>query len=142
MFILLLKLAVILNDEFITTTVFIEEPEQNAHPKLQSKLADLFLEVNKITGGRVRFVVETHSEYLIRRTQVLVAEADYKTEEYLNGLNPFKVYYFPEDGMPYDMKYTLSGRFENKFGGGFFDEAAESALAISRMEREKRNGGV
>jgi hypothetical protein len=37
------------------------------------------------------------------------------------------------------MKYTLSGRFENKFGNGFFDEAANSALTISKLERKKAN---
>lgn len=130
MFILLLKMATILNaSDGAVVTVFIEEPEQNGHPKLQSKLADLFSDVNNMTGC-VRFIVETHSEYIIRRTQVLVAESGYKTEKELEEKNPFKVYYFPEEGMPYDMKYRTDGCFSNEFGPGFFDEASKLAFKL------------
>lgn len=119
-----------------SATVFIEEPEQNLHPKLQSKLADFFLKVRNELG--IKIIVETHSEYLVRRSQVLVAEMNL-SEEDLDIKNPFKVYYFPEEGVPYDMKYTTSGRFEKNFGEGFFDEASVSALTLSRLERRKKD---
>lgn len=115
------------------SSLYIEEPEQNLHPKLQSQLADLFNEFEQ------RYIIETHSEYLIRRTQVLVAQSGF-TEDDIESKCPFKVYYFPEDSVPYDMKYLPSGRFQNKFGRGFFDEAAGSALEISKLERHKKNG--
>lgn len=102
--------------------IIVEEPEQNLHPKLQSKLADLFLDAYEKTNGKIQFVVETHSEYLIRRTQVLVAENHYPDEERLEKYNPFKVYYFPAEGLPHDMKYKTIGHFEESFGEGFFDE--------------------
>lgn len=121
-----------------TKFIVVEEPEQNLHPRLQSKLADLFAEVAK--DESYKFLVETHSEYLIRRTQVLVAEMNLNSEEELEKQNPFKVYYFPSDGVPYDMHYQPNGRFANKFGAGFFDEAAASALTISKLERKKTNG--
>lgn len=114
---------------FVPKFIIIEEPEQNLHPKLQSKLADLFAEVAK--DDSYKFLIETHSEYLIRRTQVLVSKGS-ATE------NPFKVYYFPEAGLPYDMGYTASGRFENKFGEGFFDESAKWHMEILRKEKEMR----
>jgi predicted ATPase len=145
--VLLFNLATIMLEEghhgatggksYIPKFIIIEEPEQNLHPKLQSKLADLFAEVAQ--DDSYKFLVETHSEYLIRRTQVLVAQIGAADEKELAKQNPFKVYYFPEDGTPYDMKYTLSGRFENKFGNGFFDEASNSALTISKLERKKAN---
>lgn len=116
--------------------IIVEEPEQNLHPKMQSKLADLFSELNK--DRKFKFLVETHSEYLIRRTQVLVAEMGLEETD-LEKQNPFRVYYFPENDTPYDMKYLPSGRFENKFGNGFFDEASNSALTISKLERKKAN---
>lgn len=122
---------------YISKFIIIEEPEQNLHPRLQSKLADLFAAVAE--DESYNFLVETHSEYLIRRTQVLVAEMNLSEEE-LEKQNPFKVYYFPADGLPYDMKYTTSGRFDNSFGEGFFDEASSSALTISRIERRRKNG--
>ena len=108
------------------STIIVEEPEQNLHPKLQSKLADLFFELNKTYG--FNFIIETHSEYLIRKTQVIVSEC-FNDEEKLKN-NPFKVYYFPSDNKPYEVKYRSNGRFENDFGKGFFDEAANLTFKL------------
>lgn len=102
-------------------TVVIEEPEQNLHPAVQSKLADILYQVNKDFG--LKFIIETHSEYLIRRTQVLVSNNE-------NSNNPFVVYYFPQNGVPYDMVYRPDGRFSEEFGAGFFDEASNLAISL------------
>ncbi|MDD6701441.1 MAG: AAA family ATPase, partial [Bacteroidales bacterium] len=120
---------------YISKFIIIEEPEQNLHPRLQSKLADLFAAVAE--DESYNFLVETHSEYLIRRTQVLVAEMNL-TEEELEKQNPFKVYYFPHNGSAYDMKYLPSGRFDNKFGEGFFDESAKWHLEILKKEKARK----
>lgn len=139
LFILLLHIAMaISSDNRGKITLYIEEPEQNLHPALQSRLAEMFYEVWKKTDGRVEFVVETHSEYIIRKTQVIVAKQDYKNEDDLKEHNPFMVYYFDGDNEKapyYKMQYTLSGRFANKFGEGFFDEAGKSNLITLRKEK-------
>lgn len=109
-----------------STTIIIEEPEQNLHPSFQSKLANLFYEVHTKYG--FRFIVETHSEYLIRYTQVLVSE-HFNTDELIKK-NPFKVYYFPHDGNPYEMGYDKSGFFLDKFGDGFMNEADKWHMQI------------
>jgi len=117
--VLLFRLATIISssnkNEKITKTIIIEEPEENLHPSYQSKLADMFMNVNKKYG--YRFIIETHSEYLIRKTQVLVSKMENLSE------NPFKVYYFPDTGNPYEMMYREDGNFSNEFGKGFYDEA-------------------
>lgn len=59
-------------------------------------------------------------------------------EEELENQNPFKVYYFPENGIPYDMHYLPSGRFENKFGKGFFDESAKWHMEILKKEKSRK----
>ena len=120
---------------YISKFIIIEEPEQNLHPRLQSKLADLFAAVAE--DESYNFLVETHSEYLIRRTQVLVAEMNLTKEE-LEKQNPFKVYYFPHNGSAYDMKYLPSGRFDNKFGEGFFDESAKWHMEILKKEKTRK----
>lgn len=103
--------------------VIIEEPEQNLHPAIQSKLAELFYEVSSKYG--IRFIIETHSEYLIRRSQVIVAENNDEKWE-----NPFAVYYFQDNDIPYAMAYRKDGKFSNEFGTGFFDEASNLAFKI------------
>ena len=139
MMILLLRLATILRrnrNRNVETTIIIEEPEQNLHPKMQSLLADLFHEVSKEYG--CHFLIETHSEYLVRKTQVIVSEQNYPDEADLKENNPFKVYYLPDEGEPYEMKYKTTGRFENSFGEGFFDEAGKANLITLRKERSQK----
>lgn len=110
--------------------LIIEEPEVHLHPSLQSKLADMFLDASQ---QGVHFIVETHSEYLIRRTQVLVSEKDYDADTIENS--PFRTYYFPKNDLPYDMKYRPSGNFEEAFGSGFFDVAGKSTRELIRKRR-------
>jgi predicted ATPase len=133
---LIFRLAVIINrikEDDEKPLVIIEEPELNLHPALQSKLTELFLEVHE--KHKIDFIVETHSEYMIRRAQVFVAENHYATEI---GDNPFSINYFPtEKGeIPYQMKFNESGFFENSFGKGFFDEASSKTLKLIKLKRE------
>ena len=127
--------------------IIVEEPEQNIHPMLQSKLADFFLDVHEMTKygdltdpGRQIFI-ETHSEYLIRRTQVIVAKEDYKDETEIQEHNPFRVFYFPYDAKdkPYELGYRTDGSFLNPLGGGFLDEAGNKQLELMKIARQKRN---
>ena len=120
--------------------VIIEEPEQNLHPMLQSKLADLLYEINKDYG--FRFIIETHSEYLVRRSQVIVANENKRAEKESNTWeNPFRVYYFPSDGIPYDMEYAKDGYFEKPFGKGFFNVSSELSLDLDRIDQGVYNDG-
>ena len=124
------------SDQLRYPTIIIEEPEQNLHPKVQSQLADLFLYLNR--EYFCRFLIETHSEYIIRRTQVIVAEQDYKNEDDLKEHNPFMVYFFEPNASdrPRHMDYAVSGAFKGKFGEGFFDEASKWDMTIIRKEFE------
>lgn len=127
---LFINLAIILRKyekETIKPIVLIEEPEQNLHPAVQSKLAELFYKLNK----RISMVIETHSEYVIRKTQVIVAE-NYSKDNIDLENNPFIVYFFPGNGAdnPYKMQYREDGNFENEFGPGFYDEATNLLFEI------------
>ena len=58
--------------------LFIEQPELHLHPKAQSNLADLFIDVlSSRVDGKPRYiqlVIETHSEHFLHRLQRRIAE--------------------------------------------------------------------
>lgn len=144
---MLLTLALIINKPSENTLILIEEPEQNIHPQLQSLLADLFLDVRNVINDKkglfngkyhAQLIVETHSEYLVRRTQVLVANANFKDEKDIAENNPFRTYYFDKDRKDtpvYEMNYDTSGRFKESFGTGFYDQAGCLAFELSEKEQ-------
>ena len=108
-----------------------EEPEQNMHPNWQSHLADIFEEVRQ-KGFRI--LVETHSEYMIRKSQVQVAQMQFVNQDDVNENCPISTYYFPTDEKPYKMEYRPTGGFAQPFGEGFFDEAAKWDMVIMQNE--------
>lgn len=121
--------------ENIKPIIIIEEPEGNLHPMLQSKLADLFYEAYIDHG--VRFIIETHSEYLLRNSQVIMRnwskqkeDDDTRIFEDERDPRPFGAYYFDPENGPYNMIYRKDGKFKNEFGPGFFDESANLAFEI------------
>lgn len=127
------------NGATVKPIVLIEEPEQNLHPAVQSKLADLFCELK----GKLCIITETHSEYLIRKLQVVVAQAlnQEKESHTLEGINnSLKVYYFPEQGLPYSMDFLQNGRFLNKFDTGFYDQSG--SMNIDLIKAGKGGRGI
>ncbi|MDZ7740203.1 MAG: AAA family ATPase [Bacteroidota bacterium] len=66
--------------KFITPKIlYLEEPECNLHPNLQSKLSDFFIQASKVFN--IQFIIETHSEYLVRKLQYLTAKEKIKPED-------------------------------------------------------------
>ena len=147
--ILLLRLAIIMHQNrgaTIPYTIIIEEPEQNLHPKLQSLLADLFLEVyqypqksNKESWG-ITFIIETHSEYIVRQSQLLVAQQNYTEHELIKN-NPFSVYYLPDNGkgLPYTLGYMPTGNFKRPMGTGFYNEAGNKQMELMKISMKKNH---
>ncbi len=133
--ILLLRLATLIRkNRGQQLTILLEEPEQNLHPSLQSKLADLINEVNRQFG--LRFIVETHSEYLVRHSQVLAAKQIYEESVSLKDVNEsIKVYYISQERGVVDMLFMGNAKFQDFFDEGFFDQSARESLTISRLER-------
>jgi hypothetical protein len=96
----------------------IEEPESNLHPRLQSLLADLFVKLKKENPDSP-LIIETHSEYLIRKLQFLVAKGDISSEE-------IALTYISNIGgklTVQKMDFRKDGIIKQDFGEGFFDES-------------------
>lgn len=64
--------------------IIIEQPELHLHPGAQANLGDLFVSVCQLIVGNtdvnIRFLLETHSEYLLLRLRRRIAETTAKTE--------------------------------------------------------------
>ena len=112
-------------------TVALEEPEVHLHPRYQSLLADMIVEAYQEYG--VHFIVETHSEYLIRKLQVLVAGKENKLTSNDVSLNYVEK---DENDVSHNRQIEIleDGRLSESFGKGFYDEADELALELFRCK--------
>ena len=118
-------------------TLIIEEPESNLHPNLQSKLADVFVLANKTFG--LKFIIETHSEYLIRKFQYLTAKNEINQDDSV-------IYYFNSDEFVNSLEPKVKHIFINEYGGltdsfgpGFFDEATKLQFDLIRLQKQQMN---
>jgi predicted ATPase len=99
--------------------VAIEQPETHLHPRLQTRLADLFIDTTQEGRQGNQLIVETHSEHLILRVQRRIREG---------GLDPrnVSVVYVDQgaDGTTTVKPLRLNehGEFLDEWPHGFFDE--------------------
>ena len=117
--------------------LILEEPESNLHPCLQSLLADLFIDI--VSNYNIQLIIETHSEYLIRKLQFLVAK--HKISPTSISLNYFNMKY--DGNSPFikvkKIPISLDGRLEEEFGTGFFDEADNIAIQLFDIQKSRLN---
>jgi predicted ATPase len=119
---------------FSSDYLVLEEPESNLHPKFQSILAEMIAETAK--QKNCCFIIETHSEYMIRKFQYLVAKGEIKAEDiviyYFNdqeevakGAEQVKELHIREDGM-----------MDGDFGPGFFDESTRLTVDLLKLQNK------
>jgi len=115
----------------VKKTVLLEEPETNLHPKLQSLLADFL--VDAIKTFEIRLIIETHSEYIIRKMQLLTAEKSIHH-------NDTSIYYFnnsnkSEENQIIKINIQENGTLTDDFGDGFYDEATELKYKLLKLKK-------
>lgn len=120
-------------------TIIIEEPETNLHPAMQSKLADMFVDAAK--SFNIQLVIETHSEYLIRRLQFLTAKKELNSEDtiihYL--FHPDSEHTKKSNEQLRTIRIMEDGRLDKEFGTGFIDEADNLALDLYSYNKTQLN---
>ncbi len=125
-----LLLKIVLNPNKV---LLVEEGENSLHPNFQSLLADLLIDAHKNFG--INFIVETHSEYLVRKMQYLVSKKAV-------ALDHTMIYYFNNPDVVDEAngisqivrtKIKENGGLDKNFGSGFYDEAAYWAFQLSNQ---------
>jgi len=109
---------------YINSLLVIEEPESNLHPAMQSNLADVLVLLNK--ERNLDFIIETHSEYMVRKFQYLVASKELKKEHIIIN------YFWDENGVKRckQIEFEENGSLSDSFEGGFYDVADSIALDL------------
>jgi predicted ATPase len=114
--------------------IVIEEPESNLHPKFQSYFSDIVLDA--VENYNLQFIIETHSEYMIRRLQYLVAD---KSNNLKNS--DVAILYFQETDQKkkktkqvYNLGIRPDGMMKRDFGPGFFDEATNQTIELLKKQ--------
>ncbi|WP_175725578.1 DUF3696 domain-containing protein [Burkholderia ambifaria] len=120
------------------STVIMEQPEIHLHPSVQSGLADVILKVAQTR--KLQVIVESHSEHLLRRFQLRVAEEKYPSDmlklyfcDYANGAASLN-----------DLDIDIFGEIKNwpkNFFGDEMSEIAKTRQAILRRKIKERQGG-
>jgi len=123
-------------EEFYSS-IIIEEPEANLHPNLQSKLADVLVLAHKTFG--IYFILESHSEYLIRKLQYLTAKKEINKKDVL--IHYFNSDEFVNEKEPKVKKIQIDefGALTDSFGPGFYDEATNLQFELLKINKGQGN---
>ncbi len=111
--------------------ICVEEPEVHLHPKYQSLLTEMFAEAYQ--KYNIHFIIETHSEYLIRKLQVMVADKETALTPNDVSLNYVEK---DENGVSTNRKIEIleDGRLSEPFGSGFYDEATSLSMNLLQIK--------
>lgn len=108
-------------------TLIIEQPELHLHPKAQAQLAEII--VDAVRDGK-RFIIETHSEHLIKGFLLQISNNAVDANVGI-GPNQFNTYYV--DHAPSDVKripVNKFGEFTEDWPSGFFDESYNLSMKM------------
>ena len=126
------------HDHFLPSIFILEEPEANLHPDFQSKISDILLDA--ASNFNMQFIIETHSEYLIRKLQYLTAKKEINPSDtviyYFN--NP-KLIEGTEEKQIKRINILKTGGLDDNFGSGFYDEAINLQFDLLKLNQAQEN---
>lgn len=115
------------------STILMEQPEIHLHPSVQAGLADVFIDAIKTRN--IQIVLESHSEYLLKRLQRRIAEKKLSDKEAI-------LYFCNMDGGQSSLiklELDLFGNIENWPNDFFSDQIGEmAAMNLAQMNRKKQ----
>jgi len=109
-------LPIIVSDLQLGTnsTLFIAQPEIHLHPKIQAQFGDYI--IGRILKGNKKYIIETHSEYLLNRIRLAIAKKTIEEKD-------IKTYFIDNNGTKakhYDLEFLKNGQIKNA-PKSFFD---------------------
>ena len=116
----LFKITQTLSEKSATAQIMIEEPESNLHPDYQVKLAEMIWDYNKAFG--LNFIIETHSEYMLREFQLMVKRDGEDFEQFTK--DKFNVN-FGVDGEFSNIIINDKGLLSESIAKNFYGKTAE-----------------
>lgn len=123
---------------FINDIILIEQPELHLHPAAQACLADLFA-ICISANPNARLIIETHSEHLISKLQVLIADPHCDLD---NDMVQILYVDKNEDGSSYinNIGIDENGKFDREWPKDFFDQGFQLAMQLMKNAASRIKG--
>lgn len=105
------------NNKIGGENILIEQPEVHLHPKLQAQFIETILKF----GSNNKYFIETHSEHIVRKLQIIA-------KNNLYGIKPsdITIHYFKRENEISQVSFheiLSDGRLNPNFPSGFFDSS-------------------
>ncbi len=113
------------------STLILEQPGIHLHPKVQSQLADLLIEV--VTERNLQILVESHSEHLLNRLQRRIAEEKISVDK-------TALYFCRNDEGVSNIEQLKMDEFGNiaNWPENFFGDEMGDLFAMTKAQRERQ----
>ena len=113
------------------STLILEQPGIHLHPKVQSELADLLIEV--VTERNLQILIESHSEHLLNRLQRRIAEEKISADQ-------TALYFCRNDEGVSTIDRLKMDEFGNitNWPPKFFGDEMGDLLAMTKAQRERQ----
>ena len=113
------------------STLILEQPGIHLHPKIQSQLADLLIEV--VTERNLQILVESHSEHLLNRLQRRIAEEKISVDK-------TALYFCRNDDGVSNIERLKIDEFGNiaNWPENFFGDEMGDLFAMTKAQRERQ----
>lgn len=113
------------------STLILEQPGIHLHPKVQSQLADLIIEV--ITERNLQILIESHSEHLLNRLQRRIAEEKISVDK-------TALYFCRNDEGVSAIERLKMDEFGNitNWPENFFGDEMGDLFAMTKAQRERQ----
>ena len=126
------------------SVIFIEQPEIHLHPKAQTLLADVIIDAVNMRENsedrKIQVIIETHSEYLLRRLQMRISDKTMKSED----LRAYFAHNKTSGSVLEELKVDTYGNILNwpeGFLGDMEKDMYDQAMNAMNRRIEERNAG-